>query len=34
MRFVGIAHDPKSRRLVISQPDIQGRPAAWDEIDQ
>ena len=34
MRFVGITHDSKSRRIVISQPDIQGRPASWDEIDQ
>lgn len=34
MRFVGITHDAKSRRIVISQPDIQGRPASWDEIDQ
>lgn len=34
MRFVGITHDAKSRRIVISQPDIQGRPASWEEIDQ
>ena len=34
IRFVGITHDAKSRRLVISQPDIQGRPASWEEIDQ
>ena len=33
MRFVGITHDAKSRRIVISQPDIPGRPASWDEID-
>ena len=34
MRFVGITHDAKSRRIVISQPDIQGRPASWEEIDE
>ena len=34
MRFVGITHDAKSRRLVISQPDIRGRPASWSEIDR
>ena len=34
MRFVGITHDAKSRHIVISQPDIQGRPASWEEIDQ
>lgn len=34
IRFVGITHDAKSRRLVISQPDIQGRPGTWEEIDQ
>ena len=34
MRFVGITHDAKARRLVISQPDIQGRPASWRELDR
>lgn len=33
IRFVGITHDAKSRRIVISQPDIRGRPGTWDEID-
>lgn len=33
IRFVGITHDAKSRRIIISQPDIQGHPASWDEID-
>ncbi len=32
MRFVGITGDRRARRMVISQPDIIGRPATWDEI--
>ena len=34
IRFVGVTHDPKSRRIVTCQPDIEGRLPTWDEIDQ
>lgn len=33
IRFVGITADPKQRRIIISQPDIIGRPPTWAEID-
>jgi hypothetical protein len=33
IRFVGITHDRKHRRIIVSQPDILGRPAAWNEMD-
>jgi hypothetical protein len=33
IRFIGITADSKERRIIISQPDIIGRPPTWDEID-
>lgn len=34
IRFIGITADAKERRLIISQPDIIGRPPTWEEIDE
>lgn len=33
IRFAGITADPRQRRIMISQPDIVGRPADWSELD-
>jgi hypothetical protein len=33
IRFIGITAEAKERRLIISQPDIIGRPPTWEEID-